>query len=243
MRYKATVMYDGTMFHGFQSQTDLRTVQDEIEKVLLIICKKKIIVYSSGRTDTGVHALGQVFHFDTDIKMEEWQMKNAINSTLPKDIYIKNIEIVDENFHSRFTPHIKTYKYVINLNEYNPLDSNYCYYYRYHLDVEKMIDASKIFIGVHDFKSFTKNHIIENTVRTIYAIDFEINNQVINIYFKGNGFLHNMIRIIVAMLLEVGNDRISKDDLKNILESKNRTLAPKLAPPNGLYLVKVEYNE
>lgn len=243
MRYKAIVMYDGTLFHGFQSQTNLRTVQEEIEKVLLIICKNKITVYSSGRTDTGVHALGQVIHFDTDIEMKEWQMKNAINSRLPNDIYIKSIEIVNENFHARFTPHIKTYKYVINLNEYNPLNYNYCYFYRYHLDIEKMIDASKILIGEHDFKSFTKNHIIENTIRTIYAIDFEINNQVINIYFKGNGFLHNMIRIIVAMLLEVGNNRLTKDDLLKILESKNRSLAPKLAPPNGLYLVSVEYNE
>ena len=243
MRYKAIVMYDGTMFHGFQSQTNLRTVQDEIEKVLLIICKTKIIIYSAGRTDTGVHALGQVFHFDTSIEMQEWQMKNAINSRLPKDIYIKSINIVNDNFHSRFTKHIKTYKYVIDLNEFNPLFFNYRYYYKYHLDISKMIEASKIFIGEHDFKSFTKNHIIENTIRTIYSIDFEIVDNVMSIYFKGNGFLHNMIRIIVSMLLEVGNNRLSKEKLIEILESKNRKLAPKLAPPNGLYLVNIQYDE
>lgn len=241
MRYKVTVQYDGTNFYGFQTQDNLRTVQQEIEQVLLIICKKKINIHSSGRTDSGVHALGQVFHFDTEIVMQEWQMKNAINSRLPRDIYIKQVNIVDDNFHSRYSAHKKTYKYIINLDEYNPLNQNYCYYYKYPLDISKMIEASKIFIGEHDFKSFTKNHIIENTVRTIYDISFDITDNVVSIYFTGNGFLHNMIRIIVAMLIEVGNNRLTYNELENILKQKNRKLAPKLAPANGLYLVSVEY--
>lgn len=241
MRYKATLMYDGTNFHGFQTQDNQRTVEEEIEKVLLKITKKKTLIYASGRTDTGVHALGQVFHFDTDITMKEWQMKNAINSRLPKDIYVKKIEIVDESFHARFRAKIKTYKYVINQNEYNPLNMNYCYYYKYNLDLPLMIEASKMFIGEHDFKSFTKNHTIENTIRTIYDIRFNILDKVIEIEFQGNGFLHNMVRIIVAMLIEVGNNRISIQELKDIMEEKNRSKAPKLAPPNGLYLVSVEY--
>lgn len=241
MRYKAIVQYDGTNFHGFQTQNNLRTIQQEIEQVLLIICKKKITIHSSGRTDTGVHALGQVFHFDTEIAMQEWQMKNAINSRLPRDIYIKEVEIVDDSFHARYSVHKKTYKYVINLNEYNPLKQNYCYYYKYKLDISKMMEASKIFIGEHDFKSFTKNHITENTIRTIYDITFDIKDNEVSIYFTGNGFLHNMIRIIVAMLIEVGNERLTFQELENILKQKNRTLAPKLAPANGLYLVNVEY--
>lgn len=241
MRYKATVMYDGTMFHGFQIQEDLRTVQKEIEEVLKIITKVETKIHPAGRTDTGVHALGQVFHFDTTVEMQEWQMKNAINSRLPRDIYVKTIEIVDESFHSRFNATKKKYRYVINLNEFNPLNKNYCYYYKYKLDINKMIEASKIFIGEHDFKSFTKNHIIENTVRTIYSIDFEIKDNVINIDFCGNGFLHNMIRIIVAMLLEVGNNRMSIDDLQKVMDEKNRKLAPKLAPANGLFFMSVEY--
>lgn len=241
MRYKATVMYDGTMFHGFQVQEDLRTVQKEIEDVLKIITKTNTTIYPSGRTDTGVHALGQVFHFDTDIVMKEWQMKNAINSRLPRDVYIKTIEIVDESFHARYSAKIKNYRYVINLNEYNPLNKNYCWYYKYKLDIDKMIEASKIFIGEHDYKSFTKNHIIENTVRTIYDINFDIKDKVININFKGNGFLHNMVRIIVAMLIEVGNNRLTIEELKQIMDMKNRKYAPKIAPANGLYLVSVEY--
>ena len=113
--------------------------------------------------------------------------------------------------------------------------------YKYKLDINKMIEASKIFIGEHDFKSFTKNHIIENTVRTIYDINFEINEGVIKINFTGNGFLHNMVRIIVAMLIEVGNDRVTIEQLQNIMDMKNRKLAPKLAPANALYLMSVEY--
>ena len=243
MRYKCIVMYDGTNFHGFQIQEDLRTVQLEIENVLKIITKVPTKIYPAGRTDTGVHAYNQVFHFDTDVVMKEYQMKNAINSRLPRDIYIKKVEIVDENFHARYNAKIKEYHYIIDLGEYNPLLTNYRYYYKHKLDIDKMIDASKIFIGTHDFKSFTKNHKIDNTIRTIYSIDFEIVDKEIIIKFKGNGFLHNMVRIIVAMLIEVGNDRKTKEDLENILASKNRLLAPKTAPANALYLVNIEYEK
>lgn len=241
MRYKAIVMYDGTMFHGFQYQNDLRTVQEEIEKVLKIVTKKDTKIYPAGRTDTGVHALGQVFHFDYDVKMEEWQIKNALNSRLPNDIYIKNINIVNDDFHARYHALKKTYQYVINLNEFNPLNKNYCYYYKYKLDIEKMIKASKLFVGEHDFRTFTKNHKIENTVRTIYNIEFDVQDKVIKINITGNGFLHNMVRIIVAMLIEVGNNRITEEQLLIALKNKNRKFAPKLAPANGLYLVSVEY--
>ena len=243
MRYKCIVMYDGTNFHGFQIQEELRTVQLEIENVLKIITKVPTKIYPAGRTDTGVHAYNQVFHFDTDVVMKEYQMKNAINSRLPRDIYIKKVEIVDENFHARYNAKIKEYHYIIDLGEYNPLLTNYRYYYKHKLDIDKMIDASKIFIGTHDFKAFTKNHKIDNTIRTIYSIDFEIVDKEIIIKFKGNGFLHNMVRIIVAMLIEVGNDRKTKEDLENILASKNRLLAPKTAPANALYLVNIEYEK
>lgn len=243
MRYKCIVMYDGTNFHGFQIQEELRTVQLEIENVLKIITKVPTKIYPAGRTDTGVHAYNQVFHFDTDVVMKEYQMKNAINSRLPRDIYIKKVEIVDENFHARYNAKIKEYHYIIDLGEYNPLLTNYRYYYKHKLDIDKMIDASKIFIGTHDFKAFTKNHKIDNTIRTIYSIDFEIIDKEIIIKFKGNGFLHNMVRIIVAMLIEVGNDRKTKEDLENILASKNRLLAPKTAPANALYLVNIEYEK
>lgn len=241
IRYKCVVMYDGTNFHGFQVQDELRTVQLEIENVLKIICKKEIRIYPAGRTDTGVHALGQVFHFDTEIDMPNWNMKNAINSRLPRDIHILSAEHVDMDFHARFSVHSKEYKYLIDIGEYNPLNGNYRYYYRHKLNLNKMIEASKVFVGEHDFKSFTKNHELENTVRNIYSIDFDVKDTLITITFKGNGFMHNMVRIIVAMMIEVSNDRMTINRLKEIMEAKNRLLAPKIAPPNGLYLVSINY--
>lgn len=241
MRYKCIVAYDGSLFHGFQVQGELRTVQLEIEKVLLIITKTHVRIHPAGRTDTGVHGLGQVFHFDTDVKMSEANMQNAINSRLPRDIYIKKVEIVDKDFHARYNAIEKTYYYIIDIGEYNPLNQNYRYYYKYPINLDNMIEASKIFIGEHDFKAFTKNHKIDNTIRTIKAINFSINDNLIQIEFIGNGFLHNMVRIIVAMLLEVARGKITKIDLEGILASKNRKLAPKIAPPNGLYLVEVKY--
>ena len=241
MRYKCLVSYDGTMFHGFQVQGELRTVQSEIEKVLIIILKKKVRIYGAGRTDTGVHAIGQVFHFDTDIDMKADNMCNAINSRLPKDVYIKTVEIVANDFHSRFSAKSKVYRYLIDIGEYNPLLINYRYYYRYKIDIEKLVSASKIFIGKHDFKSFTKNHKISNTTRTIYDLNISVDNSLITITIHGDGFLHNMVRIIMAMLLEVARGKITKEELQMILDSKNRKLAPKTSPPNGLYLVEVIY--
>ena len=241
MRYKCLVSYDGTLFHGFQVQRKLRTVQSEIEAVLLIILKEKIRIYGAGRTDTGVHALGQVFHFDTDIDMKAESMCRAINSRLPKDIYIKKVEIVNNEFHSRYSAKSKLYKYIIDIGEYNPLYNNYRYYYHYKICIEGFISASRIFIGEHDFSAFTKNHKLTDTTRTIYSFDTEVKDNLITISIHGDGFMHNMIRIIIAMLLEVARGRINQDDLQLILKSKNRKLAPKIVPPNGLYLVNVEY--
>lgn len=241
MRYKCVVAYDGTCFHGFQIQNDLRTVQLEIENVLKIIAKKEVKITSAGRTDTGVHALNQVFHFDLDIKMKDWQMQNALNSRLPRDIYIRYVEIVSDKFHSRYDAVSKEYHYLIDLGEYNPINTNYRYYYKHKLDIDKMIDASKVYIGEHDFSSFTKNHKNENNVRKIYDISFERTGTLVTIKFIGNGFLHNMVRIMVAMLIEVGRGKITKEDLVDILDAKNRKKAPKIAPANALYLMNIKY--
>lgn len=241
MRYKCTVAYDGSQFHGFQVQGDLRTVQQEIENALLVIAKKTIKIHSAGRTDAGVHSIGQVFHFDYDIVMGEWNMQNALNSRLPRDIYISKVEHVTKDFHARYSAIGKSYTYTIDIGEYNPLHANYRYYYKYPIDINKMIEASKIFIGEHDFSAFTKNHKLLNPVRNIHLINFDIDGTLIKIIFQGNGFLHNMIRIIVAMLLEVGRGKITVSDLEMILIQKDRKKAPKTAPPNGLCLDKVFY--
>lgn len=244
MRYKCTVCYDGSQFHGFQTQDSLRTVQIEIENALEIIHKRKINIFACSRTDTGVHAYGQIFHFDSEIDMPLWNMQNAINSRLPNDIYIRKVEKVEESFHSRFNVSKKEYHYLIDVGEYDPLKRNYRYYPKYKkTNIDIMEEASKVFIGVHDFKSFTKNHTIENTIREIYDISFERKENLVTIKFIGNGFLHNMVRIIVGMLLEVGWGNLTKEDLVYILEQKDRKLAPKIAPANGLYLYKIHYQE
>lgn len=242
MRYKCVVTYDGTCFHGFQTQNNLRTVQEEIEHVLLIINKKKTIIYPSGRTDSGVHAIGQVFHFDTDIVMKEENMRNAINSRLPKDIYIKKVEIVSEDFHARFSVLKKEYHYYIDFGEFDPLKRNYRYYFPYKkIDRNLLYQASQIFVGEHDFKSFTKNKDLTDTTRIIYSIDFVWENDLLCIKIVGNGFMHNMVRILVAMWLECARGKYSLSDLKTILEEKNRVFAPKTATASGLYLYKVYY--
>ncbi|MDD3170727.1 MAG: tRNA pseudouridine(38-40) synthase TruA [Bacilli bacterium] len=242
MRYKCTVSYDGTNFHGFQIQDDLRTVQKEIEDVLLIINKCKTIIYPSGRTDTGVHAYGQVFHFDSDIIMGCWNMQNAINSRLPKDIYLTKVEKVDDSFHARFNAVKKEYHYMIDFGEFNPLYRNYRYYCHFrNIDRQLLEEVAKSFVGKHDFRSFTKNKKLLNTTREIYSIDFFWDKDLLTIKIIGSGFMHNMVRILVAMWLEVGRGKYSKEQLKVITEEKNRVFAPKIAPASGLYLYKVYY--
>ncbi|HEY8395819.1 MAG TPA: tRNA pseudouridine(38-40) synthase TruA [Bacilli bacterium] len=242
MRYKCTCAYDGSMFFGFQIQKDLRTVQEEIEAVLLVIHKKKVKIHASGRTDTGVHALNQVFHFDSDIEMTPENMKNAINSRLPRDIYIKEVEIVDDNFHARFDVKAKEYHYLLDYGEFDPLKRNYRYYCRYHnVDWDKFKEALLTFQGSHDFRSFTKNKDLEDTVREIFKIDFEQDGTLLTIKIIGNGFMHNMVRILIAMALEVGRGKKTIEDLKLIEAQKNRRLCPKIVPPQGLYLYRVYY--
>jgi tRNA pseudouridine38-40 synthase len=244
MRYKCTCSYDGTLFHGFQTQKNLRTVQAEIEAVLLIINKRKTVIHPSGRTDTGVHALNQVFHFDTNLNMEEEAMRNAINSRLPRDVHIRRVEKVSENFHARYDVKSKEYHYLIDFGPYDPLQRNYRYFFAYRsFNLEEFKQALLFFQGEHDFRSFTKNQSLTNTVRKIYSIDFEQENTLLRIKIIGSGFMHNMVRILVAMALEVGKGKLSVADLKTILAQKNRRLSPKIVPPSGLYLVSVNYNE
>ena len=241
MRYKCIVEYDGTNFHGFQVQNDLRCVQSEIEAALLIITKKKTKIYGAGRTDAGVHAYGQVFHFDFDVVMKPEFMKNAINCRLPNDIHILKVEHVSDNFHARFGALAKTYEYLMDFGEIDPLKVNYRWYYKHKLNVNLLKDSSKVFVGTHDFKAITKNHKLENTIRTIYSIDFEEEGTLLKIKFRGNGFLHNQVRIMVAMMVEVAREKITISDLENVLKSLDRKKAPKTAPANGLYLMDIEY--
>lgn len=241
-RVKCVVSYDGSRFHGFQRQLNLRTVQGEIEKVLKIICKEVITIHPSGRTDKNVHAYGQVFHFDSklDIKKENWQ--RAINALLPKDIYIKDVEIVDNNFHARFSAKKKEYRYLISIDEYNPLRSQYVCFIKHKLDISKIQQALKLFVGTHDFASFSSGqHPEKDKVRTIYEAKLNQNGKELEFIFVGNGFLRYQVRIMMGTLIEIGLGKKDISIIEYLFNNYDRAKARYTAEPQGLYLYKVEY--
>lgn len=241
MRYLMTFSYDGTNYNGYQKQPNKNTIQDNIESNLSKIFNTKIMISASGRTDKGVHALNQKAHFDAK-EIDVNKLKNSLNKLINDDIYIKNIRIVDNDFHARFNVIEKEYIYRINLGEYNPLDRNYIYQYNSKLDISKMKKASKYFIGTHNFKSLTKaSKDIESYERTIYSIKFKKKNNILEITFKGNGFLRYMVRNMVGLLIEIGSNKKEVKSVLSIMEAENRSLSGITAPANGLYLKNVKY--
>ena len=243
MRYKITFSYDGTKFNGFQKQIGLRTIESEIEKAVSYMNgQKETLITASGRTDKGVHAKGQVANFDLDIEIPLFKIKMGLNSLLPEDIHIIDVQETSNDFHSRYMVKEKEYYYLINMGEYNPITRNYIYQYNKKIDIDKMIDASLIFIGTHDFRSFISGEDKrENSVRTIKSIDFEISDDILKITFIGDGFMKYQIRNIVGSLVEVGNGKKTKEDLTRIMDLKNRSKAGFMVPACGLYLKAVKY--
>ncbi|MFV0424438.1 MAG: tRNA pseudouridine(38-40) synthase TruA [Bacilli bacterium] len=244
MRYKIVFAYDGSLFNGFQIQDGGRTVQMEIEKALHKVTKEQVTIHASGRTDTGVHAKGQVAHFDVDFDISAIDMKNALNSTLPDDIYIRLCNRVSTEFHSRYGAKSKEYEYLINVGEYNPLLRNYVLQYCRELDVTKMQEAVKYLVGEHDFSSFVTGlgETDKDAFRTIYKAQVNIKGSRISIVLHGSGFLRYMVRGIVGTLIDVGRGKLNPEDMVSILEKKDRTAAGPNADACGLYLSNVYYN-
>lgn len=244
-RYKCVVNYDGTQFSGSQVQPNARTVQGEIERVLMKVHKNKHIrIHASGRTDAGVHAKGQVFHFDTHLELAEEQWKRALNALLPQDIYIHQVKHVADDFHSRFDAIEKEYRYfILNSKEQNVFKRHFTYYHPQALDFALMEQACQFFKGTHDFTSFCshRSNIKGSKVRTLYDVRCVKKDDEIHIIFRGNGFLYNMVRIIVGTLLDVGLKKTSLSDINKIIQQKDRTKAGKTAPPEGLFLWEVIY--
>ena len=245
-RVKATVAYDGTNFAGYQSQPGgVRTVQSEIDKALVKIHKDKgIHSVASGRTDAGVHANGQVIHFDTPLTLptDRWQM--ALNVLLPKDIRIVEAEYVDENFHARYSATGKTYVYKwSSATVHSPFERNFSVHLeRWKPDVEEMNKAAAYLIGTHDFTSFCSSKTAtSNRVRTIRLLTLEKSDDELIMTIEGDGFLYNMVRTIAGMLLAVGIGWHTPENVKEILELKDRKEASKTAPAHGLYLESVTY--
>lgn len=241
-RIKCIVTYDGTNFSGFQRQLKQRTVQGEIEKVLKTIHKEPVTIQSSGRTDANVHALGQVFHFDSPLDILPYNWKRAMNSILPKDIHIKEVEITDEDFHARFSAVIKEYRYYISLDEYNPIRCNYVCFINRKINVEKMKEALALFVGTHDFTSFSSGqHKDKNKVRTIKEAILNINDKELEFIFIGDGFLRYQVRIMMGTIIEIGLGKKELDVIPYLFNHHERAKARYTAEPQGLYLYKVTY--
>ena len=241
-RLKCIVTYDGTHFYGFQRQKKGRTIQGEIEKALSKIHKSPVEIQASGRTDSGVHAINQVFHFDTTLIIETPNWKKAINSILPKDIYIKSVEKISQQFHARYHVTVKEYRYYLSLDEYNPLHANYtCFSKRSTMDIELMKKAIKLLEGTHDFKLFTSGNDRRYTIRTIFEATINRKGQKIEIIFRGNGFLRYQVRVMVGTLMEIGEGRRHIDTIKDLFGLKENCRPGRTAEPQGLYLYQVNY--
>ena len=246
MKYFMTYAYDGTNFYGYQKQPGKRTIQGEIEKVLKQINDGKTVsISSSGRTDAGVHALNQRAHFVLDINISPDRLIRGMNSLLSSDIYVKNIDIVDDEFHARFNAIGKEYIYKINMGEYDPLERNYVHQYCRRLDIVSMERGIKYLEGTHNFKSFVKaDDEVEDYVRKISQATIVRDNRDVNkiiITFVGTGFLRYMVRNMVGLLIEIGEGKRKPEDIMDILKQEDRKFAGKTAPACGLYLRNVFY--
>lgn len=240
MRFLASVSYDGSNFYGFQRLNKNRSVQKELEKVLTKINKSPVIVKGAGRTDRGVHALDQKCHFDMDIKINEIGLKKALNSMLPSDIYINSVKCVSDDFHARFLVKKKTYYYVINLGNYDVINDKYLFNYCQKLNVKAMKIALKVFIGKHSYKAFVSGER-ENYNSIIYNIKLKREKNKLIIQFIGTSFYRYMIRNLVGALLLVGNNKISANDLKDMLVTGEKKINYVTVPSNGLFLKSIEY--
>lgn len=245
MRYLASVSYKGTAFCGWQKQTvsKLPSIEEEIEKTLSRILNEKIKIYGSGRTDAGVHALGQTFHFDTEKELDSFKYLHSFNELLPSDIRIQTLEKVSDDFHARFSVKQKTYAYQINNGKNSdPFSTDLEYHLSQKLDIEKMVDASKVFEGEHNFQNFTSKEEDERKfVRNIGKIQIISEENHIFILLTGDGFMRYMVRMIVGNLIQVGLGKLTKEDLLENLNSKERKPSSYKAPAQGLYLKEVIY--
>ena len=240
MRYLINLTYDGSKFYGYQIQKNKDTVEGEIEKVLSKILNENINTIASSRTDKGVHAINQYCHFDYDKKLDLKKLKHSINSLINDGIYVKNIKKVNNEFHARYNVLKKEYVYKINMKEYNPIEKDYVLQYNKKIDRELIEKFISIVSGNHNFRSFTSDKDANNYEREI-SISYKISNKILYLRFESSGFLRYMIRNIVGLLLDINDGKKSISDIDKIFESKNRCKLGVCAPPEGLYLEKVEY--
>ena len=240
---KLLIEYDGTNYHGWQRQSNSITIQEIMENTLFKITSERTTIIASGRTDAGVHALGQVANFRTDSRMEDISFIKAFNRLLPHDIVVKDAVTVEENFNSRHSAKSKVYRYsILNRSYPSSFDYRYSWFIKEQLDIHAMMDAASLLIGTHDFSSFRSSTCqATNPVRTLKRLDIEREGNSILFHFEADGFLKQMVRNIVGTLVYVGRGKFEPLTIKKRLENKNRSSAGPTAPPQGLFLIEVRY--
>ncbi|KAJ52258.1 tRNA pseudouridine38-40 synthase [Clostridium tetanomorphum] len=242
---KLLIEYDGTNYSGWQKQKmeNIKTIQGTIENSISNIIEENTEIIGCSRTDAGVHAKGFVANFKTNSRIPSEKFKYAINNLLPEDIVILDSKEVDLDFHSRYSCIGKRYIYkILNRENASPILRNYSYHIKKSLDIDRMYKASKYFIGRHDFSAFkSSGSNVQSSIRTIIDTEIYRKDDLLIFAVSGDGFLYNMVRIIVGTLIEVGIGKRESDDIVAILESKDRKKAGPCVPPMGLYLDKVFY--
>jgi tRNA pseudouridine38-40 synthase len=250
MNYKFLLQYDGTDFHGWQIQENLRTVQGELTSALSLIEGQTVSVHGSGRTDAGVHAEGQVASAEIQREITPEKLRNAINANIGKDVRVLNVEAVDPGFHARYSAIGKTYAYrICNAQVVSPFCSRYTFQEARELDLDRMRSAAELFLGEHDWTAFSAAQSdVEDRVRTITKLDVGENYnervaaRIIEIRVTADGFLRYMVRTIAGTLMAIGRNELDNDVLREAIETGQRPLAATTAPACGLALVSVRYS-
>lgn len=246
MTFKMTIAYDGTDYHGWQIQPNGVSFQSLIEDALHTITQEKIKIVGAGRTDAGVHALGQVAHFHSSKELSLPRLQHSLNGILPKAIRILNLEEVDDSFHAQYSAISKIYRYHLYLKkEMNPFKRLYVWHIPYTFDEQKLHTASRFFLGTHDFTSFANEAhagvAAHDPVRNLSRIDIVPEEGGLYIEFEGDGFLYKMVRNIVGVLVECATGKRAPEEIPSILAAKDRRKAGLAAPPQGLFLVSIKY--
>jgi tRNA pseudouridine38-40 synthase len=241
MRFRLLIEYDGTEYAGWQVQLEKETVQGTIEQALNILLKQATTVVGAGRTDAGVHARGQVAHFDSNVEISPRRLQNSLNGILKKTIRIRNVETCENTFHARYSAKSRTYHYQISRTP-RALYRHLVWYISYNLDIPRMQQAADMITGTHDFQAFCRSiSDVNNYLCTVYISRWQHREDILLFEISANRFLHGMVRALVGTFVDIGRGKTTLDFFKHILKKHDRKLAGQSAPACGLILEKVEY--